>query len=264
MSNVTLCACELNSISSELQPHESKFIMYALWPKMKLVAFFLCLLFLACDAGRGPPTSNAHAARSSWRAVQAVLSEREPGKTGKPRRSGSRGGKHGTRDARRAGIEVASSVSECEVEVDSARTVFLEVYAGKRSQAARAAKEQGAASIRIVKLVGGAARPAPDLENGRAQSWALDLARARDRCLLSTFVRSLEHRLRTRGANRLDKVVVVTAPPCTQWSSLQHPNRKKVKRRIRKQRRTEARQQLQGVRSLHAVLKKHAARAKRR
>ena len=105
------------------------------------------------------------------------------------------------------------------------KSVFIEVYSGRRSKTAAAAARRGLASLRVCKPVGRvpkrADRPVydidatPVLKPGSVATWYLDMDTLRGRDA------SRKYALALAASGSYSRLVVLTSPPCTPWSPWQ-------------------------------------------
>ena len=191
-----------------------------------------------------------HARRRAHRAVAAVLSGRKPGRPGVSRSvPGSQGGDNGARDARRASRAEASKkrkrsrntlvirtgdAPQLARDDDSAsqpardgsgsalarqRCVVVEVFAGPKSKVAEEAAKLGCAAVRVVEGVDGVPTDAPKLVPGEAVTWHVQLLDSTHAARLFALLKDLGRRTCSRAADHLERVLLLTAPPCTAWCS---------------------------------------------
>ena len=183
-----------------------------------------------------------HARRRAHRAVAAVLSGRKPGRPGVSRSvPGSQGGDNGARNARRASRAEASKkrkrsrstlvtrtgdAPQLARDDDSAsqparrqRCVVVEVFAGPKSKVAEEAAKLGCATVRVVEGVDGVPTDAPKLVPGEAVTWHVQLLDSTHAARLFALLKDLGRRTCSRAADHLERVLLLTAPPCTAWCS---------------------------------------------
>ena len=196
-----------------------------------------------------------HARRRAHRAVAAVLSGRKPGRPGVSRSvPGSQGGDNGARDARRASRAEASKkrkrsrntlvirtgdAPQLARDDDSAsqpardgsgsalarqRCVVVEVFAGPKSKVAEEAAKLGCAVVRVVEGVDGVPTDAPKLVPGEAVTWHVQLLDSTHAARLFALLKDLGRRTCSRAADHLERVLLLTAPPCTAWCSWNRVN----------------------------------------
>ena len=99
------------------------------------------------------------------------------------------------------------------------RCVVVELFAGLSSKLAEEAAKLGCAALRIVKGGDGPPTDAPKLVPGQAVTWHLNLLNPTHAARLFALLRDLGRRTCSRAANRLYRVLLLTAPPCTAWCS---------------------------------------------
>ncbi len=194
--------------------------------------------------GRSPPSQWYNAARDARRVVAAARAGCQIGKRGRRPASvdGPKGGcaaKRGSNNKTPAGHAVA--------------TIFIEVCAGRRSRVGASAKRCGAAVVRIVEPRDGEIVPAPEVVSGRAVNWPLNVNLEHERSRLAGFVR--DQALRT---NDLSRIVLLTSPKCTPFSSIQGLNRKRRLHSVIREERKSGMFVLYCMRQLHQIVRKHA------
>ena len=99
------------------------------------------------------------------------------------------------------------------------RCVVVEVFAGPSSKVAAEAARLGCAAVRVVEGVDGPPPDAPKLVPGEAATWHLQLLDSTHAKRLFALLQDLGRRTSSRAANRLCRVLLLTAPPCTFWCS---------------------------------------------
>ena len=181
-----------------------------------------------------PPTArraSQHARRRAHRAVEATLRGRKPGRPGVSRKvPGSHGGSNGARSARRSGRawvskkRKRSQITQGTCTGDAPqlareRCVVVEVFAGLSSKVAEEAARVGCAAVRIVKGGDGPTSDAPKLVPGQVVTWHLNLLNPTHAARLYKLLADLGRRTCSRVVNRLSRVMLLTAPPCTAWCS---------------------------------------------
>ena len=87
------------------------------------------------------------------------------------------------------------------------------------SKVAEEAAKLGCAAVRVVEGVDGPPTDAPKLVPGEAVTWHLQLLDSTHAARLFALLKDLGRRTCSRAANRLERVLLLTAPPCTAWCS---------------------------------------------
>ena len=98
--------------------------------------------------------------------------------------------------------------------------VVVELFAGRRSHVARYGKRFGCASVRVVMGSKYTLGPAPSLQPGASVTWPLDLLAPDHVAALLDFLHQVSRRTFAHGARRVARLLLLTAPPCKTWSSL--------------------------------------------
>ena len=175
--------------------------------------------------------ASQHARRRAHRAVEAILRGRKLGRPGVSRSvPGSQGGSHGARSARRAALAKAPKKRKRSQsplvtrtvdapQLTRERCVVVEVFAGPSSKVAEEAARLGCAAVRVVEGVDGPPTDAPKLESGKVMTWNLQLLDSTHAARLFAWLEDLGRRTCSGAANRLCRVLLLTAPPCKFWCS---------------------------------------------
>ena len=175
--------------------------------------------------------TSQHARRRAHRAILAVLRGRKPGQDGVSIKvPGSKGGDNGARDARRRSraeppLKRKRSSTTVETRTGNApqlareRCVVVELYANLSSKVAQEAARVGCAALRIVEGGDGPPADAPKLVPGQVVTWHLNLLNPAHAARLYKLLADLGRRTCSRAVNRLSRVFLITAPPCTAWCS---------------------------------------------
>ena len=98
--------------------------------------------------------------------------------------------------------------------------VVVELFAGRHSHVARYAVRLGCASVRIVRGSKHTLVPPPPLQPGASVTWPLDLFEPDHVAALLDFLRQVSLRTFAHGTRRVARLLLLTAPPCKTWSSL--------------------------------------------
>ena len=97
----------------------------------------------------------------------------------------------------------------------TALCVVVELFANLSSKVAEESARLGCAALRIVQGGDGAPPDAPELVPGQVVTWHLNLLNPTHAARLYALLEDLGRRTCSIAANRLYRVLLVTAPPCT-------------------------------------------------